>query len=284
MRKVSTPLGDFIRAKRDATLPSDLGLPDNGRRRAPGLRRTELAARAEISVEYLTRIEQGRDRHPTLGVLNAIADGLSLNVEERRHLTYLAKIAGGACISQRRHTPQPLRQQARPAAVQTLRLLDPDGVAMVSNKLGDVLAHTSAFQQLMQHTGLLDSEEPNLTRYVFTDSRAKSFLGNWEQIADVQAFDLWHAPTVTASQWLRSEIAPQGGSDFTARTSQKLPPAQEPWQIVQTDGSLTQWHRELLELPAEPEQQIVMWIPIDAPSVPAARTRRDDNVTPLRVG
>jgi transcriptional regulator with XRE-family HTH domain len=97
---MGTPLGDFIRAKRDATLPSDLGLPDNGRRRAPGLRRTELAARAGISVEYLTRIEQGRDRNPTLPVLTAIADGFSLNVGERRHLMFLAKIAGGVCINQ----------------------------------------------------------------------------------------------------------------------------------------------------------------------------------------
>src|SRR4051812_20164672 len=63
---MGTPLGDFIRAKRDDTRPADLGLPALERRRAPGLRRSELAARAGISVEYLTRIEQGRDRNPSV--------------------------------------------------------------------------------------------------------------------------------------------------------------------------------------------------------------------------
>ncbi|MGV9351164.1 helix-turn-helix domain-containing protein, partial [Streptomyces spiralis] len=58
---MGTPLGDFIRAKRDSIQPESFGLPDRGRRRSPGLRRADLATRAGISVEYLTRIEQGRD-------------------------------------------------------------------------------------------------------------------------------------------------------------------------------------------------------------------------------
>ncbi|MEU4666963.1 helix-turn-helix transcriptional regulator [Amycolatopsis sp. NPDC023774] len=58
--------GDFVRAKRDSTQPETLGLPSRGRRRSPGLRRSDLAARAGISVENLTRIEQGRDRNPSL--------------------------------------------------------------------------------------------------------------------------------------------------------------------------------------------------------------------------
>jgi transcriptional regulator with XRE-family HTH domain len=84
---VGTPLGEFIRAKRDRTRPADLGIQDGQRRRAPGLRRTELAVRAGISVEYLTRIEQGRDRNPSGSVVNAIADALALDVAERRHLS-----------------------------------------------------------------------------------------------------------------------------------------------------------------------------------------------------
>jgi transcriptional regulator with XRE-family HTH domain len=75
---MGTPLGDFIRAKRDRTQPEDLGIAVQEQRRAPGLRRTELAVRARISVEYLTRIEQGRDRNPSGPVINAIADALAL--------------------------------------------------------------------------------------------------------------------------------------------------------------------------------------------------------------
>ena len=92
---MGTPLGDFIRARRDSTQPQALGLPDHGRRRSPGLRRVDLAERAGISVEYLTRIEQGRDRNPSIAVVNAVADALDMDVAERNHLRYLAKISGG---------------------------------------------------------------------------------------------------------------------------------------------------------------------------------------------
>jgi transcriptional regulator with XRE-family HTH domain len=80
---MSTPLGSFIRAKRDMIRPEDLGLPTHQRRRAPGLRRSELAARAGISVEYLTRIEQGRDRNPSDSIVNALADALRLDLTHR---------------------------------------------------------------------------------------------------------------------------------------------------------------------------------------------------------
>jgi len=57
-------LGAFLRSRREATSPEDVGLPAGGRRRTPGLRRSELATLAGISVDYLIRLEQGRDRHP----------------------------------------------------------------------------------------------------------------------------------------------------------------------------------------------------------------------------
>src|SRR3954468_1841370 len=94
---MGTPLGHFVRAKRDSIRPEDLGLAAHQRRRAPGLRRSELASRAGVSVEYLTRIEQGRDRNPSRSVVNALADALNLDTAERTHLGYLPKITGGAC-------------------------------------------------------------------------------------------------------------------------------------------------------------------------------------------
>src|SRR4051794_40147278 len=131
---MGTPLGDFIRAKRDSIQPDSLGLPDRGRRRSPGLRRTDLAARAGIGVEYLTRIEQGRDRNPSVAVVNALADALSLDPSERKHLRYLTKITGGECSTHTR--PEPPPREVRPSVLETLRLLEP-GVAVVTNRLGD---------------------------------------------------------------------------------------------------------------------------------------------------
>jgi hypothetical protein len=126
---------------------------------------------------------------------------------------------------------------------------------MVTNKLGDVLAHTDAFDRLMRPTGLLESIAPNFMRYLFTDFRARSFFSNWDQVADIQLFDLWHAPTVTAAEWLKAEIAPLGGADFAAKVTQKLLPAPRPWEIAHPEETQTRWQREVLEIPAEPEQQ-----------------------------
>ena len=95
---VSTPLGDFVHTRRDSTRPESIGLAAGGRRRAPGLRRSELAALAGISVEYLVRIEQGRDHNPSVAVVNALADALQLDPTEREHLRYLAKLTSGSCL------------------------------------------------------------------------------------------------------------------------------------------------------------------------------------------
>src|SRR5262245_31259558 len=118
---MGTPLGDFVRTRRDSIQPESLGLPEHGRRRSSGLRRLDLAARAGISVEYLTRIEQGRDRNPSVAVVNALADALALDPTERAHLRYLAKITGGECVAHRR--PAPPRREVRPSVLETLRLL-----------------------------------------------------------------------------------------------------------------------------------------------------------------
>ncbi|MER6003450.1 helix-turn-helix transcriptional regulator [Nonomuraea angiospora] len=191
---MGTPRGNFIRAKRDSIQPESRGLPDRGRRRSPGLRRLDLATWAGISVEYLTRIEQGRDRNPSPGVINALADALRLTPSERNHLRYLAKITGDECSVHIQ--PVPPSGDVRPSVLRTLRLLEP-GVAIVTNRLGDVLAHTGGYELVTSGTGLLDAAHPNLNRYLFTDPRARTFFVDWDDIADEQAFDLWQASQPT---------------------------------------------------------------------------------------
>src|SRR5690349_12078944 len=88
-------LGQFLCARREATAPESVGLPAGARRRTPGLRRAEVATLAGASVEYLTRLEQGRDRNPSAQVLGALADALRFTAEERVHLRYLGKASSG---------------------------------------------------------------------------------------------------------------------------------------------------------------------------------------------
>ncbi|MBO8184926.1 helix-turn-helix domain-containing protein [Streptomyces spirodelae] len=268
---MGTPLGDFIRAKRDSIQPESLGLPDHGRRRSPGLRRSDLAARAGISVEYLTRIEQGRDRNPSVAVVNALADALSLDPCERKHLRYLAKITGGECSAHAR--PAPPRRTVRSSVLETLRLLEP-GIAMVTNTLGDVLAHTSGFASVTSGTGLLDADAPNLTRYVFTDPRARTFFADWDDVADEQAFDLWLAPSVENSEWFTAELAPVAGPEFTRRLNRHVVPPRGVLRLNHPSEGELHLTRETLDLPAD-AQQLVVFLPADEGTAQAlGRLRR----------
>ncbi|MBQ0894846.1 helix-turn-helix domain-containing protein [Micromonospora sp. U56] len=257
---MSTPLGDFIRAKRDTIQPESFGLPDRGRRRSPGLRRSDLATRARISVEYLTRIEQGRDRNPSPAVVNALADALSLDAAERNHLRHLAKITGGGCAGRGR--PAPPNRQVRPTVLETLRLLEP-GIAFVTNRLGDVLAYTRQFELLMRGIGLLESGTPNLTRYVFTNPHARTFFPDWGQVADERAFELWLGPSAETSEWFRAELAPLAGTEFTRRLNRHLPPPHVPLRVNHPIAHELRWQREKLELPKNDAQELVVLLPAD---------------------
>ena len=83
-------LGALLRSWRDRLAPVDVGLPAGDSRRAPGLRREELASLAGLSVEYVVRLEQGRARRPSQQVAAALARALQLSDAERDHLFVVA--------------------------------------------------------------------------------------------------------------------------------------------------------------------------------------------------
>ena len=83
-------LADFLRRRREALRPADVGLTSGPRRRTEGLRREEVAALCGMSVDYLARLEQQRGPQPSDQMLAAIARGLRLTQDERDHLFQLA--------------------------------------------------------------------------------------------------------------------------------------------------------------------------------------------------
>jgi len=83
-------LADFLRTRREALQPEDVGLPRGRRRRTSGLRREEVAALCGMSSDYYSRIEQQRGPNPSEQMLTAIARGLHLSPDERDHLFRLA--------------------------------------------------------------------------------------------------------------------------------------------------------------------------------------------------
>jgi transcriptional regulator with XRE-family HTH domain len=256
---VGTALGDFLRARRDSTAPETVGLPTSGRRRVPGLRRSELAGLAGISVEYLVRIEQGRDRHPSAAVVNALADALALDAAERDHLRHLTKLTAGTCVGAR---PQAGRH-IRPGARRLLDGLEP-GIAVVTNRLGDLLAYTRGFQAIADLAGLLDAERPNLTRFVFTDPRAAAVFPEWEKVADEQAFSLSCSPVDHESTALRAELIEHAGESFSRRVAQHLLPARDMLRLALPTIGDTRWDREILEFPPADGHQLTVLLPADA--------------------
>jgi transcriptional regulator with XRE-family HTH domain len=251
-----------------------VGLPAGARRRVPGLRRSELAALAGISVEYLVRIEQGRDRSPSVSVVNALADALRLDITERWHLRHLAKQSSGTCLG----TPAQARLDVRPTVRALLDQLEP-GIALVTNRLGDVLAFTSGFELLARPIGLLDAPQPNLTRFAFTDDRARKAFPDWAHIADERAFDLFLAPA-EQSERLVAELAAAAGAEFTRRLhGHDLPPGDtQRWSVPAVDE--LRLEREVLELPAADAQQVVVYLPADQTTADALnRLRRNASGT-----
>ncbi|GAB3597102.1 helix-turn-helix transcriptional regulator [Microbacterium tumbae] len=96
-------LGQSVRRWRDRVRPDAVGVPAGGRRRAAGLRREELAALSGISVDYLTRIEQGRATSPSIQVIEALARALRLGDAERELMFLLAgqSVPGAGVVSHR---------------------------------------------------------------------------------------------------------------------------------------------------------------------------------------
>ncbi|MFD9276140.1 helix-turn-helix transcriptional regulator [Streptomyces mirabilis] len=167
-----TPLGEFLRARREALKPQDVGLPEHGRRRVPGLRREEVAMLAGVSSDYYMRLEQGRETSPSPQVVDAVAAALHLDDEALDHLRRLAR------------TPQERRSTSvghDRISPQLLQLLDnwPDTPAFVLGPALDVLAHNALAAAL--HSGFQRFD--NLARMVFLDPAGRGFYRDWERAA-----------------------------------------------------------------------------------------------------
>ncbi|MDQ0576614.1 helix-turn-helix transcriptional regulator [Agromyces albus] len=175
---------EFLVSRRAKVTPEDVGLPAGGNRRVPGLRRTEVATLAGVSIEYYSRLERGSIAGASPSVLDGIARALRLDDAERTHLFDLARAADGtAAITRPRRrtgkswTVRPSLQWALDAVVA--------GPAFVRNGRMDLLA-MNALGRAFYSEAFIDPQRPvNLARFAFLDDRARQFYRNWESIADI---------------------------------------------------------------------------------------------------
>ncbi|MFE9323216.1 helix-turn-helix transcriptional regulator [Nocardia sp. NPDC052278] len=257
-------LGLFLRTRREAVTPAQVGLPTGPRRRTPGLRRAELATLAGVSVEYITRLEQGRDRHPSPPVLSALADALILTPSERIHLHRLTKAAdpGFSCMG----GAQPPRE-VRPAVRAILDRLEP-APAVVVNRLREVLAWTEGFERLMAPIGLLDHEHrANLALFAFTDPRARAAYPDWDHIADELVAALKQGPFRSDPHIaaLADELTVAAGAEFTRRVESvpSLAAATGTTRLTHPEAGNLRLTYETLELSADDDQQLIVYLPAD---------------------
>lgn len=256
-------LGLFLRLRREAVTPGEAGLPVGARRRTPGLRRAELATLAGVSVEYVTRLEQGRDRRPSAEVLAALAGALRLTTAERVHLHRLAKGAGGgfSCTG----GAQPNRT-VRPTVQALLDRLEP-APAVLLNRLSEVLACTDGYRRVAGPIGLLDGAWPSLARFVFTDPRARTAYPDWDGVADEQVAALKQGPGradlhVGAAM---DELTVACGVEFAGRLDRLpgLPRASGVVRLVHPEVGELRLAYETLDLPADDDQRLLVHLPAD---------------------
>jgi transcriptional regulator with XRE-family HTH domain len=170
---------DFLTTRRARITPEQAGLPNvGGKRRVPGLRRTEVAALAGVSVEYYTQLERGSLAGASESVLEALAGALQLDEAERAHLFDLARAASSPARGGRRASQPKIRPSihrildalAAPAYLRTARM--------------DILAANPLCHAL--YAGILTPQTLplNLARFLFLDSRAPEFFIEWDAVAD----------------------------------------------------------------------------------------------------
>lgn len=257
-------LGEFLRSRREAVRPIDVGLPAGSRRQTPGLRRAELATLAGISVEYLIRLEQGRDTRPSIQVLAALAQALRLSAADRDHLQELAAVSQGTELCA--HARQVAARTVRPTVQTVLDRLDP-APAVVLNHHADLLAWNDAYDRLTRPLGVLEATTPNLIHFLLTHPRARDAYPDWSAVLDDQVAYLHaHRRGDPAVDVLAADLAAAGGQDFTSRWRRRPLTSRRTGVLTLThpDVGPLRLSFEGLDLGDRDYQRLIVYLPADA--------------------
>jgi transcriptional regulator with XRE-family HTH domain len=203
----SAEFGKFLKAMRSRMTPEMAGLPFSPTtRRVPGLRREEIARLADVSTDYYTRLEQGRNIHPSRAVLDSVGRALNLDPGEHAHMLALLE----NCTNSRR-SPDPA-QTVRPALHQ---LLDAVGnvPALILGRRADILAGNRLAFLLLADFPALPAAERNLTRWIHLDPRARELFRDWKTVASEAVgtlrADIGRHPNDAQANQLVGELAVQ---------------------------------------------------------------------------
>ncbi|MBV9423361.1 MAG: helix-turn-helix domain-containing protein [Solirubrobacterales bacterium] len=164
-------LADFLRTRRDALKPEDVGLPNGGRRRTPGLRREEVAQLAGVGATWYTWLEQGRDVRASLEVLEALARALRLTTAERTHLILLGR-------GEEVPPCKPPRERVPPSIRRLVESLGP-GPAYVLGRRWDYLAWNRPMEAVFSWKPTRDPLSRNHVWQMFMEPSRRELMPDW---------------------------------------------------------------------------------------------------------
>lgn len=167
-------------SRRAKVTPQEAGLPVGRNRRVPGLRRTEVASLAGLSVEYYSRLERGNLAGVSEEVLEALSRALELDEAERAHLHDLARAASSKPPTRKKAPQVPVRRslQSTLDAITT-------APAVINNGRGDMIAANDLARALFSEMYVQSRRRPvSHPLFVFLHSRATSFYRDWSKVAD----------------------------------------------------------------------------------------------------
>ena len=199
-------LSTFLRTRRARLSPRDVGLPDVGRRRTPGLRREEVATLAGVGVSWFTWLEQGRDINASADVVDAIGRALQLTDVERTHLHLLAGL----------NPPPTSPAAAEPVPIELRDLIDAwmPRPAILRDLHWNLVAVNDATREVFG----IDETDRNCILAFFTNDRYRSMHASWEAVAPsvVAAFraDAAHFPDDPEFARIVTELS-SATTDFT---------------------------------------------------------------------
>lgn len=173
---------EFLTSRRARVTPDVAGLPSGTNRRVPGLRRTEVAMLAGVSVEYYTKLERGAISGASPEVLDALARALRLDEAERSHLFDLAHAAGPVARPPRR---RPASTWAPHPSLQWVLDSITAGPAFVRNGRLDIVAVNLLARAFYKDVADSSGRPPNLARFNFLDERSRDFYPDWDMFADI---------------------------------------------------------------------------------------------------
>jgi transcriptional regulator with XRE-family HTH domain len=220
-------LGSTLRAWRGRVTPETVGLPAGGRRRSTGLRREELAMLAGVSVDYLTRLEQGRATNPSAQVLAALARSLQLSVEERDHLYLIAR------------QPVPRTGQmsthVTPGIQRLMRRMEEFPVS-VHDAAWNIVAWNPAWAALMGDPSALRGRDRNILWRAFVGDQGQTESRLVRTEADAAAFEVGAVADLRTASGRYPED--EGLSDLIADLRRASSRFRELWDLVAVGSHL----------------------------------------------